>query len=143
MSTSTTFDPIKFKTTTRAQWENAAEAWHCWGPFLGEWLGPATERILDLANVQTGSRVLDVAAGAGEQTLRAARRAGTLAVGGRVRTLRARIVRGAASDDGYAVRRRARRYLARNRERTKEICRRERLCRPVRDAGGGGGQVSQ
>jgi len=76
MSTVTTFDPIKFKTATRAQWENAAEAWHRWGPFLGEWLGPATERMLDLARVQTGSRVLDLAAGAGEQTLRAARRVG-------------------------------------------------------------------
>ncbi len=76
MSTSTTFDPIKFKTTTLAQWENAAEAWHRWGPQLGEWLGPATERMLDLSGVQTGSRVLDVAAGAGEQTLRAARRVG-------------------------------------------------------------------
>ena len=76
MSTITTFDPIKFKTTTRAQWESAAEAWHRWGPFLGEWLGPATERMLDLARVQTGSRVLDLAAGAGEQTLRAARRVG-------------------------------------------------------------------
>lgn len=73
---SAVFDPIKFKVTTRAQWENAAEAWHRWGPFLGEWLGPATERMLQLAGVQTGSRVLDVAAGAGEQTLRAARRVG-------------------------------------------------------------------
>jgi SAM-dependent methyltransferase len=76
MSTVATFDPIKFKATTRAQWENAAEAWHRWGPFLGAWLGPATERMLDLAGVQTGSRVLDVAAGAGEQTLRAAHRVG-------------------------------------------------------------------
>ena len=76
MSTLTIFDPIKFKATTRAQWENAAEAWYRWGPFLGEWLGPATQRMLDLAGVQTGSRVLDVAAGAGEQTLRAARRVG-------------------------------------------------------------------
>ena len=76
MSTVTTFDPIKFKTTTREQWENAAEAWHRWGPFLGRWLGPATERMLDLARVQTGSQVLDLAAGAGEQTLRAARRVG-------------------------------------------------------------------
>ena len=76
MSTVTTFDPIKFKATTRAQWENAAEAWHRWGPFLGRWLGPATDRMLDLARVQTGSRVLDLAAGAGEQTLRAARRVG-------------------------------------------------------------------
>ena len=76
MSTVTTFDPIKFKTTTREQWENAAEAWHRWGPLLGRWLGPATERMLDLARIQTGSRVLDLAAGAGEQTLRAARRVG-------------------------------------------------------------------
>lgn len=76
MSTATIFDPIKFKATTRAQWENASEAWYRWGPFLGEWLGPATERMLDLAGVQSGSRVLDVAAGAGEQTLRAAHRVG-------------------------------------------------------------------
>lgn len=76
MSATTTFDPIKFKATTRTQWESAADAWHRWGPFLGEWLGPATERMLDCAGVQSASRVLDVAAGAGEQTLRAARRVG-------------------------------------------------------------------
>lgn len=57
------FDPIKFKTATRSQWEAAAPAWHRWGRFLGEWLGPATERMLELAGVTTGSRVLDVAAG--------------------------------------------------------------------------------
>jgi SAM-dependent methyltransferase len=76
MSTPTVFDPLKFKAATRAQWENAAEPWHRWGPFLGEWLGPATERMLDLVGIQIGSRVLDVAAGAGEQTLRAAHRVG-------------------------------------------------------------------
>jgi SAM-dependent methyltransferase len=76
MSAQAVFDPVKFKATTRAQWEGAAAAWHRWGPFLGEWLGPATERMLDLARVAAGSRVLDVAAGAGEQTLRAARRTG-------------------------------------------------------------------
>jgi SAM-dependent methyltransferase len=72
----TTFDPIAFKTTTRAQWETAADAWHRWTPFLAEWLGPATDRMLELARVETGARVLDVAAGAGEQSLRAARRVG-------------------------------------------------------------------
>lgn len=71
-----TFDPVTFKATTRMQWETAAEAWHRWGPFLSEWLGPATDRMLDLAGVQSGVRVLDVAAGAGEQTVRAARRVG-------------------------------------------------------------------
>jgi ubiquinone/menaquinone biosynthesis C-methylase UbiE len=71
-----TFDAAKFKTTTRAQWQAAAEAWHRWGPFLGQWLGGATEQMLDLAHIRAGSRVLDIAAGAGEQSLAAARRVG-------------------------------------------------------------------
>ena len=39
-------------------------------------LGPANELMLDLAGVSPGSRVLDVAAGNGEQTVLAARRVG-------------------------------------------------------------------
>src|SRR3954466_9707281 len=77
MTTATpTFDPVAYKATTRAQWEQVAEAWHRWGPTLEAWLGPATELMLDLAAVAEGSRVLDVAAGAGGQTLAAARRVG-------------------------------------------------------------------
>jgi ubiquinone/menaquinone biosynthesis C-methylase UbiE len=38
--------------------------------------GPATEMMLDLAEVRTGSRVLDVAAGTGDQTILAAQRVG-------------------------------------------------------------------
>jgi ubiquinone/menaquinone biosynthesis C-methylase UbiE len=38
--------------------------------------GPATEMMLDLAEIRTGSRVLDVAAGTGDQTLIAAQRVG-------------------------------------------------------------------
>jgi SAM-dependent methyltransferase len=76
MTTQTSFDPIAYKRTTRDQWETAAEAWHRWGPTLRTWLGPATERLLDLARVTSGCRVLDVAAGAGDQTLQAAARVG-------------------------------------------------------------------
>lgn len=72
----TTFDPAAFKATTRAQWEAAAEAWHRWGPTIEDWLGAATERMLDDVRLQPGSRVLDVAAGAGGQSLAAARRVG-------------------------------------------------------------------
>ena len=72
----TTFDAAKFKTTTRAQWQSAADAWHRWGPFIGSWLGDATEAMFDMAGVTAGCRVLDVAAGAGEQSLAAARRVG-------------------------------------------------------------------
>lgn len=70
------FDPAQYKQTTRDQWDNAAQAWDDWGPTLEEWLGEATETMLDLAGVGPGSRVLDVAAGAGGQSVAAARRAG-------------------------------------------------------------------
>jgi ubiquinone/menaquinone biosynthesis C-methylase UbiE len=71
-----TFDPQQYKRTTRQQWEDAAEAWHRWGPTLETWLGEATERMLDAAALTEGSSVLDVAAGAGGQSLAAARRVG-------------------------------------------------------------------
>ena len=70
------FDAARFKSTTRAQWQAAAAAWHEWGPFIGRWLGEATQTMFDLARIGPGARVLDVAAGAGEQSLTAARRVG-------------------------------------------------------------------
>lgn len=70
------FDAEKYKQTTLQQWNSAAEAWHRWGPLLSRWLGPATDTMLDMCNITQGSRVLDVAAGAGDQTVVTARRVG-------------------------------------------------------------------
>ena len=70
------FDPDRYKATTTEQWQSAAAAWHGWGPVIETWLGEATDVMLDLAGVTTGSKVLDVAAGAGGQSLAAARRVG-------------------------------------------------------------------
>lgn len=70
------FDPIKYKETTREQWQTAAQAWNDWSSLLRTWLGPATESMLDMAKVGPGDRVLDVAAGAGDQTLQTAERVG-------------------------------------------------------------------
>lgn len=72
----TTFDPVIFKSTTRAQWEAAADAWYRWGPAIEDWLGAATRQMLHDVHLAAGARVLDVAAGAGGQTLEAARRVG-------------------------------------------------------------------
>jgi SAM-dependent methyltransferase len=72
------FDATVYKRTTWEQWQDAAEAWHRWDPTFDEWLGPATERMLDLSSVGEGTRVLDVAAGSGGQTLAAARRGATV-----------------------------------------------------------------
>lgn len=70
------FDPIHYKATTREQWQMAAEAWHRWHPTLKEWLGPATDLMLNMAQVKAGYRILDVAAGAGEQSITAAEKVG-------------------------------------------------------------------
>src|SRR5262252_6477248 len=54
----------------------AAAEWRQGAAARLEALGPATEMMLELAGVETGSRVLDVGAGAGDSALMAARRAG-------------------------------------------------------------------
>ena len=77
MTNTQQFDPMTYKATTRDQWDAAAQAWDTWGPTLEAWLGEATELMLDLGQLAKGSRVLDVAAGAGGQSIAAARRAGS------------------------------------------------------------------
>ncbi len=71
------FDPVKYKNTTRDQWQAAAEPWHRWSPTLKQWLGKATDKMLDMASISIGHRVLDVAAGAGEQSITTAKKVGT------------------------------------------------------------------
>src|SRR5436305_5216120 len=71
-----TFDAAAYKQTTREQWQRAGAPGRAWGPTLESWLGEATDLMRDLAAVGPGARVLDVAAGAGGQSLRAAARVG-------------------------------------------------------------------
>jgi SAM-dependent methyltransferase len=70
------FDAAKYKQTTFEQWQSAAEAWYRWNPAIHRWLGKATDEMLDLAGVSSGQKILDIAAGAGEQTITAARKVG-------------------------------------------------------------------
>lgn len=61
---------------SREIWESAAPGWARWEPTIAAWMGDATEVMLEMAGVDTGKRVLDIASGAGSQTLRAAQRVG-------------------------------------------------------------------
>lgn len=73
---SVAFDSATYKSTTRSQWQEAAPAWHRWGSTIEAWLATATADMLDAAGIGPGDRVLDVAAGAGGQSVAAARRVG-------------------------------------------------------------------
>lgn len=72
----TQFSPTRYKETTREQWQQAAEAWHRWGPTISAWLDESTRVMLDLAGIGPGARVLDLASGAGEPALTIAGRVG-------------------------------------------------------------------
>ena len=65
-------------TLQREQWDvkEKADWWSAGQASRQETLGRATEMMLDMAGVQLGSRVLDVAAGTGESSIMAARRVG-------------------------------------------------------------------
>jgi SAM-dependent methyltransferase len=73
MTAPQTFDPERYKATTREQWQEAAAAWQRWTPTLQTWFAPATQAMIELGKLTPGSRVLEVAAGAGEPALTFAR----------------------------------------------------------------------
>jgi ubiquinone/menaquinone biosynthesis C-methylase UbiE len=58
-------------------WDIAAAGWNRHSAMIREWLHPATQMMLDEAHIKLGSRVLDIAAGAGDQTLDIAHRVGS------------------------------------------------------------------
>lgn len=70
------FDATKYKDAQREQWNKDGAAWRRWNPTLDRWYGEATRRMLDLARIRPGQRILDVAAGAGEPAVSAAERVG-------------------------------------------------------------------
>lgn len=70
------FDAARYKSAQRAQWNKDGAAWRRWNPTLDRWYGAPTRRMLDLAHLTPGQRVLDIAAGAGEPAVSAAERVG-------------------------------------------------------------------
>jgi SAM-dependent methyltransferase len=76
MSNPAMFDPQKFKAASRDQWDKHAQGWNDKSAQIRDWLRESTDAMLEMAEVRHGSRVLDVAAGAGDQTLDIAKRVG-------------------------------------------------------------------
>jgi SAM-dependent methyltransferase len=70
------FDAAQYKNAQREQWNKDGAAWRRWTPTLERWYGAATRQMLDLARIQPGQRILDIAAGAGEPAVSAAERVG-------------------------------------------------------------------
>ena len=69
-------DPAEFRQGQRDQWDTAATGWRKWSELIDSGASAISERLVELAEVKPGSRVIDVAAGYGEPTLSAAKVAG-------------------------------------------------------------------
>jgi ubiquinone/menaquinone biosynthesis C-methylase UbiE len=71
-----TINAAEFRGKQREQWNNAATGWSKWSQLIEQGSSKISERLVELAGVESGSRVLDVAAGYGEPSLTAARKTG-------------------------------------------------------------------
>jgi enediyne biosynthesis protein CalE5 len=69
-------DPTQFRDAQRTQWDRAATGWDKWSSLFEEAGDGISIRLSELAGVEAGSRVLDVAAGYGATSMVAARIAG-------------------------------------------------------------------
>src|SRR6476646_10409887 len=69
-------DAVEFRDGQRQQWKKGAEGWRKRSGLIDAATAHVSRRMVELAGVEPGSRVLDVAAGYGEPTLTAAAVAG-------------------------------------------------------------------
>lgn len=70
------FDPAARKERISEGWDSIAEKWDSWAPVVNEWFAPATAVLLDLVELKSGERVLELAAGTGGLTVQLARTVG-------------------------------------------------------------------
>ncbi|HLY30965.1 MAG TPA: methyltransferase domain-containing protein [Ktedonobacterales bacterium] len=76
MQQDTPVDPKAFKAQQREQWSNVAQGWRKrWAAFEKE-AQALSDRLIELAHVAPGQRVLDIATGIGEPAMTAARLVG-------------------------------------------------------------------
>jgi SAM-dependent methyltransferase len=69
-------DANEFRDGQRKQWDTAATGWRKWSQFIDDTATPISARLVALAQIDRGDRVLDVAAGYGEPSLTAAKAVG-------------------------------------------------------------------
>lgn len=65
-----------FKASMRSQWDSAAAGWNAHSADIRAWLQKPTDAMCRMAGLRPGARVLDVAAGSGDQTLAVAQAVG-------------------------------------------------------------------
>ena len=68
------FNPEQFKAQQRQIWDNAAAGWQTWWETIERGAQSVSDKIVELAEIKPGDKVLDIATGIGEPAVTAARR---------------------------------------------------------------------
>lgn len=68
------FDPEQFKAMQRQMWDNAARGWYTWWETFERGAQKVNDKLVEMAELKPGSKVLDIATGIGEPAVTAARR---------------------------------------------------------------------
>jgi ubiquinone/menaquinone biosynthesis C-methylase UbiE len=68
------FNSEDFKAQQRQMWDNAAAGWQTWWETIERGAQKVSDKIVDLAEIKPGDKVLDVATGIGEPAVTAARK---------------------------------------------------------------------
>ncbi|QPC85443.1 methyltransferase domain-containing protein [Mesorhizobium sp. NBSH29] len=63
--------------TAATDWDRVAKGWHDSAAVIRPWLAEVTAAMISMAGINPGSRVIDIAAGAGDQTMDIAARVGS------------------------------------------------------------------
>jgi len=71
-----TFDPSQFKDGQRQGWNNVADGWLKWWKITDAAGKRVSKRLIELARIKEGSRILDIATGIGEPAITAAQKVG-------------------------------------------------------------------
>ena len=59
-------NPVEYKTQLRQEWDNVATGWEKWWPTFEQGAQVVSDRMVELAEIGPGQRVLDLATGIGE-----------------------------------------------------------------------------
>jgi ubiquinone/menaquinone biosynthesis C-methylase UbiE len=73
----TTLDSKQYKEEERRHWDRAANNWQKWWKSIERGAEKVSRRLIELAEIKEGSRVLDIATGIGEPAITAANRVGS------------------------------------------------------------------
>jgi 2-polyprenyl-3-methyl-5-hydroxy-6-metoxy-1,4-benzoquinol methylase len=70
------FDPVQYKAEQHQLWNSAAAGWERWWPTQERALQHISDRLVDMAGIRPGYRILDIGTGIGEPAITVGRRIG-------------------------------------------------------------------